>query len=139
MKNNAEEYMTPEQLQPYNGEEHMEGTNNAMSGDELLNVQIFVPELGVQKCLSVHLDEVVWDVKRKLLATLQEQLQLSFNYGLFLPPCDGRAGKFLLEDRPIRDYPFHDCVPYLEVHYHFVTHRRFILSITWQIENLDFD
>lgn len=31
-------------------------------------------------------------------------------FRLFLPPCDGRAGKFLLEDRPIRDYPFQDCV-----------------------------
>uniref|UniRef100_A0A914LF26 Uncharacterized protein n=1 Tax=Meloidogyne incognita TaxID=6306 RepID=A0A914LF26_MELIC len=34
-------------------------------------------------------------------------------YGLFLPPCDGRAGKFLLDDRPLLDYPFHDCAPYV--------------------------
>uniref|UniRef100_A0A915ITD1 PDZ domain-containing protein n=1 Tax=Romanomermis culicivorax TaxID=13658 RepID=A0A915ITD1_ROMCU len=39
------------------------------------------------------------------------------NYGLFLPPCNGRAGKFLLEERPLKDYPFHDCVPYLEFKY----------------------
>ncbi|TKR57334.1 hypothetical protein L596_030822 [Steinernema carpocapsae] len=66
------------------------------------------------KCLNVFLDEIVWDLKNKLLAALPQQLPQAFNYGLFLPPCDGRAGKFLLEDRPIRDYPFHDCVPYLE-------------------------
>ncbi|VBB26186.1 unnamed protein product [Acanthocheilonema viteae] len=46
-----------------------------------------------------------------------KKLPQLFNYGLFLPPCDGRAGKFLLEDRPIREYPFHDCVPYLELKY----------------------
>uniref|UniRef100_A0A914D2E5 Uncharacterized protein n=1 Tax=Acrobeloides nanus TaxID=290746 RepID=A0A914D2E5_9BILA len=85
--------------------------------DAYINLQIFVPELQVQKCLTVHLDEVIWDIKRKLFNALQQQLPQSFNFGLFLPPCDGRAGKFLLEDRTIREYPFHDCVPYLELKY----------------------
>lgn len=62
-------------------------------------------------------NDFIWDVKRKLLATLPQALPQAFNYGLFLPPCDGRAGKFLLEDRTIRDYPFTDCVPYLELKY----------------------
>ncbi|CAJ0587098.1 unnamed protein product, partial [Mesorhabditis spiculigera] len=83
--------------------------------DDLLSIQIFVPEIQVRKCLTVSLEDFVWDVKRKLLATLPQALPQAFNYGLFLPPCDGRAGKFLLEDRPVRDYPFHDCVPYLEL------------------------
>uniref|UniRef100_A0A1I8AU88 ANK_REP_REGION domain-containing protein n=1 Tax=Steinernema glaseri TaxID=37863 RepID=A0A1I8AU88_9BILA len=91
--------------------------SNAGEDEDVINIQIFVPELQVQKCLGVYLDEIVWDVKRKLLATLPQQLPQAFNFGLFLPPCDGRAGKFLLEDRPIRDYPFHDCVPYLELKY----------------------
>jgi SH3/ankyrin repeat-containing protein len=83
----------------------------------------------LQKRLTCGLDEVIWDIKRRVLAALPEAsrkeggdtvnwlqtLVQAFNYGLFLPPCDGRAGKFLLEDRPLRDYPFHDCVPYLEV------------------------
>ncbi|PIO71628.1 ankyrin repeat protein, partial [Teladorsagia circumcincta] len=86
-----------------------------MDGDEeTINIQIYVPEIQVRKCLTVGLDDFVWDVKRKLLATLPQALPQAFNYGLFLPPCDGRAGKFLLEDRVVRDYPFHDCVPYLE-------------------------
>ncbi|KJH52613.1 hypothetical protein DICVIV_01198 [Dictyocaulus viviparus] len=83
--------------------------------EETINIQIFVPEIQVRKCLTVSLDDFVWDLKRKLLATLPQALPQAFNYGLFLPPCDGRAGKFLLEDRIVRDYPFHDCVPYLEV------------------------
>ncbi|VDO49318.1 unnamed protein product [Haemonchus placei] len=105
-----------------------------MDGDEeTINIQIYVPEIQVRKCLTVSLDDFVWDVKRKLLATLPQgitndvadpafferdkALPQAFNYGLFLPPCDGRAGKFLLEDRVVRDYPFHDCVPYLELKY----------------------
>uniref|UniRef100_A0A0N5A3U9 ANK_REP_REGION domain-containing protein n=1 Tax=Parastrongyloides trichosuri TaxID=131310 RepID=A0A0N5A3U9_PARTI len=88
-----------------------------MDDEQHINVQIFVPELKFQKCLYVHLEEIVWDIKQKLLAALPQPLPQAFNFGLFLPPCDGRAGKFLLEDRPIQDYPFHDCVPYLELKY----------------------
>ncbi|EPB79573.1 hypothetical protein ANCCEY_01393, partial [Ancylostoma ceylanicum] len=44
-----------------------------MDGDEeTINIQIFVPELQVRKCLNVALDDFVWDVKRKLLATLPQ-------------------------------------------------------------------
>uniref|UniRef100_A0A914I5U7 Uncharacterized protein n=1 Tax=Globodera rostochiensis TaxID=31243 RepID=A0A914I5U7_GLORO len=95
----------------------MVATCSAAEGraDGTLNMQIFVPHLKIQKCLSVSLDELVWDIKRRLLHSLPQQLDKEFNYGLFLPPCDGRAGKFLLEDRHIRDYPFHDCVPYVEL------------------------
>ncbi|VDP15738.1 unnamed protein product [Onchocerca flexuosa] len=71
----------------------------------------------LQKCMIVNLDEKVWEIKGRLIQSLQNKLPQLFNYGLFLPPCDGRAGKFLLEDRPIREYPFHDCVPYLELKY----------------------
>uniref|UniRef100_A0A915EUV0 PDZ domain-containing protein n=1 Tax=Ditylenchus dipsaci TaxID=166011 RepID=A0A915EUV0_9BILA len=87
------------------------------TSNSFINLQIFIPELQIQKCLTVCLDELVWDIKRKLFEALSQTLPQSFNFGLFLPPCDGRAGKFLLEDRPIRDYPFHDCVPYVELKY----------------------
>uniref|UniRef100_A0A914V9F5 Uncharacterized protein n=1 Tax=Plectus sambesii TaxID=2011161 RepID=A0A914V9F5_9BILA len=40
--------------------------------DTVINVQVFVPELGIQKCLCVGLDEIVWDIKRKVLAALNE-------------------------------------------------------------------
>ncbi|KAL3098410.1 hypothetical protein niasHS_003763 [Heterodera schachtii] len=85
--------------------------------DGTLNLQIFVPDIKMQKCLCVSLDEIVWDIKFRLLRSLPQKLDKEFNFGLFLPPCDGRAGKFLLEDRQIREYPFHDCVPYVELKY----------------------
>lgn len=46
--------------------------------------------------------------------TLQE-LKESFNYGLFCPPLNGRAGKFLDEERRLGDYPFNGPIGYFEV------------------------
>lgn len=48
------------------------------------------------------------------LLCLQE-LKESFNYGLFVPPANGKAGKFLDEERHLTDYPFSGPVGYLEV------------------------
>jgi len=44
-----------------------------------------------------------------------QELKESFNYGLYAPPCNGKAGKFLEEERPLADYPFSGPVGYLEV------------------------
>lgn len=49
-----------------------------------------------------------------IILTAQE-LKESFNYGLFCPPSNGKAGKFLDEERRLGDYPFNGPVGYLEV------------------------
>ena len=49
-----------------------------------------------------------------LIFPLQE-LQESFNYGLFLPPLNGKAGKFLDEERLLSEYPMAEPIGYLEV------------------------
>lgn len=46
-----------------------------------------------------------------------QELKESFNYGLFCPPSNGKAGKFLDEERRLGDYPFNGPVGYLEVFY----------------------
>jgi len=46
---------------------------------------------------------------------LFQELKESFNYGLFAPPANGKAGKFLDEERRLGDYPFNGPVGYLEV------------------------
>jgi hypothetical protein len=46
---------------------------------------------------------------------LLQELKESFNYGLFCPPVNGKAGKFLDEERRLGDYPFSGPVGYLEV------------------------
>ena len=48
------------------------------------------------------------------MITFQE-LEDSFNYGLFQPPLNGRAGKFLDEERRLSEYPFQGNVGHLEV------------------------
>lgn len=55
--------------------------SDELNNDMYLNLQIFVPELQLQKCLTVSLDELVWDIKRKLFATLPQALPQSFNFG----------------------------------------------------------
>jgi hypothetical protein len=52
--------------------------------------------------------------KTPFVCVLQE-LKESFNYGLFVPPANGKAGKFLDEERHLTDYPFSGPVGYLEV------------------------
>lgn len=85
--------------------------------DGWLLVRIYVPELNVYKCLQFPSDKVVWDVKQQCLASLPKELKESFNYGLFCPPSNGKAGKFLDEERRLGDYPFNGPVGYLELKY----------------------
>jgi hypothetical protein len=54
-------------------------------------------------------------MSNKYIVTFLQELKESFNYGLFAPPCNGKAGKFLDEERPLSDYPFSGPVGYLEV------------------------
>lgn len=51
----------------------------------------------------------------RLLPSSSQDLKESFNYGLFCPPSNGKAGKFLDEERRLGDYPFSGPVGYLEV------------------------
>ncbi|XP_050736843.1 SH3 and multiple ankyrin repeat domains protein 2-like isoform X5 [Eriocheir sinensis] len=95
---------------------------SSMAGEEVV-LRINVPELKVEKCLQFHRDDLVWDVKQQALAALPKvalwyrELRESFNYGLFCPPQNGRAGKFLDEERPLGDYPLLTPVGYLELKY----------------------
>ncbi|XP_050561189.1 protein shank isoform X4 [Spodoptera frugiperda] len=88
-----------------------------------LLVRVHVPELNVQKSLQFPRDQLIWDVKQQCLAALPKvatwyrELKESFNYGLFCPPVNGKAGKFLDEERRLGDYPFNGPVGYLELKY----------------------
>ncbi|XP_065158607.1 SH3 and multiple ankyrin repeat domains protein 3 isoform X3 [Atheta coriaria] len=101
----------------------MDATGGGQPEEGYLLVRIHVPELNVQKCLQFPRDQLVWDVKQQCLAALPKvaswfrELKESFNYGLFCPPENGRAGKFLDEERRLGDYPFNGPVGYLELKY----------------------
>ncbi|XP_043229025.1 SH3 and multiple ankyrin repeat domains protein 3-like isoform X1 [Amphibalanus amphitrite] len=89
----------------------------SVTSDELIFIRICVPELSVEKCLQFCRSDLVWDVKQQCLRSLPKELKESFNYGLFYPPQNGKAGKFLDEARPIADYPFAEPVGCLELKY----------------------
>uniref|UniRef100_A0A8V0XNU4 SH3 and multiple ankyrin repeat domains 3 n=1 Tax=Gallus gallus TaxID=9031 RepID=A0A8V0XNU4_CHICK len=69
------------------------------------------------KCLRLNPDVPVWASKQRILCTLNHSLKDVLNYGLFQPAFNGRAGKFLDEERLLREYPLNPDtpVPYLEV------------------------
>ena len=68
-------------------------------------VRVSVSDQNVQKVLKLHLDETVWCGKQRLLGTLAKEVKDGLNYGLYLPPYQGRAGKFLDDCRKLREYP----------------------------------
>ncbi|KAK0138675.1 SH3 and multiple ankyrin repeat domains protein 1 [Merluccius polli] len=73
--------------------------------------------MAVQKCMKFNVDVPIWLSKQRILCTLNQSLKDVLNYGLFQPAYNGKAGKFLDEERPLREYPFPSIapVPYLEV------------------------
>ena len=50
-----------------------------------------------------------------LINEFSQDLKDSINYGLYCPPMNGRAGKFLDEERLLREYPLQGPIGFLEV------------------------
>uniref|UniRef100_A0AAQ5Y3D5 SH3 and multiple ankyrin repeat domains 3b n=1 Tax=Amphiprion ocellaris TaxID=80972 RepID=A0AAQ5Y3D5_AMPOC len=71
------------------------------------------------KCMKFNVDAPIWLSKQRILCNLNQSLKDVLNYGLFQPAYNGKAGKFLDEERQLREYPFPSIapVPYLEFRY----------------------
>ena len=69
------------------------------------------PVVLLQKCLRLDPDLPVWVSKQRVLVTLTQSLSDVLNYGLFQPAFNGRAGKFLDEERLLKDYPLPPLPP----------------------------
>ncbi|XP_077451866.1 SH3 and multiple ankyrin repeat domains protein 3 isoform X4 [Stigmatopora argus] len=82
-------------------------------------IRIGIPDLQQTKCLKLNVDAPIWRAKQRILCTLNQSLKDVLNYGLFQPAYNGKAGKFLDEERQLREYPFPSLapVPYLEFRY----------------------
>ncbi|XP_042190813.1 SH3 and multiple ankyrin repeat domains protein 3 isoform X3 [Callorhinchus milii] len=82
-------------------------------------IRVGIPDLQQTKCMRFNLDAPVWVSKQRILCTLNHTLKDVLNYGLFQPAFNGRAGKFLDEERLLREYPTppDTPVPYLEFRY----------------------
>ncbi|XP_028820951.1 SH3 and multiple ankyrin repeat domains protein 3-like, partial [Denticeps clupeoides] len=82
-------------------------------------VRIGIPDLQQTKCMKFNLEAPIWSSKQRILYTLNQSLKDVLNYGLFQPAHNGKAGKFLDEERALKDYPLPAVtpVPYLEFRY----------------------
>ncbi|XP_041132593.1 SH3 and multiple ankyrin repeat domains protein 2-like isoform X2 [Polyodon spathula] len=84
-----------------------------------LVIRIIIPDLQQTKCMRFNPDATVWVAKQRILCTLNQSLKDVLNYGLFQPASNGRDGKFLDEERLLREYPqpISKGVPSLEFRY----------------------
>ncbi|XP_029701866.1 SH3 and multiple ankyrin repeat domains protein 2 isoform X3 [Takifugu rubripes] len=84
-----------------------------------LVVRVLIPDLQQTKCMRFNPDATVWIAKQRILCSLNQSLKDVLNYGLFQPPSDGGEGKFLDEERLLREYPqpISKGVPALEFRY----------------------
>ncbi|OXB55346.1 hypothetical protein ASZ78_007849, partial [Callipepla squamata] len=70
----------------------------------LRRARLSLPSVSPQKCLRLNPDVPVWSSKQRILCTLNHSLKDVLNYGLFQPAFNGRAGKFLDEERLLREF-----------------------------------
>ncbi|XP_059832058.1 SH3 and multiple ankyrin repeat domains protein 2b isoform X1 [Hypanus sabinus] len=84
-----------------------------------LVIRVLIPDLQQTKCMRFDPDATVWVAKQRILCTLNHSLKDVLNYGLFQPASNGRDGKFLDEERLLKEYPqpINKGVPSLEFCY----------------------
>ncbi|XP_027017868.1 SH3 and multiple ankyrin repeat domains protein 3 isoform X2 [Tachysurus fulvidraco] len=84
-----------------------------------LVVRIGIPDLQQTKCMKFNVESPIWLSKQRILCSLNQSLKDVLNYGLFQPAYNGKAGKFLDEQRTLKEYPLPTVtpIPYLEFRY----------------------
>lgn len=67
--------------------------------------------------MKFNVESPIWLSKQRILCALNQSLKDVLNYGLFQPAYNGKAGKFLDEQRTLKEYPLPGVtpIPYLEV------------------------
>ncbi|XP_071074015.1 SH3 and multiple ankyrin repeat domains protein 2 isoform X2 [Dasypus novemcinctus] len=84
-----------------------------------LVIRIVIQDLQQTKCIRFDPSATVWVAKQRVLCSLNQSLRDVLNYGLFQPARNGRDGKFLDEERLLREYPqpADQGIPSLEFRY----------------------
>ncbi|NP_001427967.1 SH3 and multiple ankyrin repeat domains protein 2 isoform 7 [Homo sapiens] len=81
------------------------GARTEESQGNTLVIRVVIHDLQQTKCIRFNPDATVWVAKQRILCTLTQSLKDVLNYGLFQPASNGRDGKFLDEERLLREYP----------------------------------
>eukprot|EP01137_Pigoraptor_chileana_P014642 Opistho-2@69524 len=67
-------------------------------------LRVVIPAHNVQKLLMFDTSLPVWFAKQLVLDKMAKDIDNAINHGLYLPPANGKAGKFLDEERPLSSY-----------------------------------
>ncbi|XP_068711319.1 SH3 and multiple ankyrin repeat domains protein 2-like [Montipora foliosa] len=81
-----------------------------------LEVLVTLPDGKVNKLYRFKVHEKVWNAKLQVMNELKGVKDI-MNYGFYDPPCNGKSGKFLDEERPLNEYPLKGSPPVLEFKY----------------------
>lgn len=74
-------------------------------------VRISIAEVNGQKALKVPPSDTISSVKFQIIDKLTGvNIENILNYGLWLPGSDGKEGKFLDEQRSVKDYRLSETV-----------------------------
>eukprot|EP00056_Hartaetosiga_gracilis_P004961 m.79923 g.79923 ORF g.79923 m.79923 type:complete len:155 (+) comp11997_c0_seq1:121-585(+) len=104
-------------LQKHHSNNAVQSPLKGTQSESSILVRVSVAEQNLSKCLLLDQRDTVWTAKQQILNRLAKDLTSAINYGLYLPPRGGRAGKFLAEERVLGDYALHGPVAELEFRY----------------------
>jgi SH3/ankyrin repeat-containing protein len=94
------------------------GAVPAATDSPVIRIRITVPETEYRDVLSFNGEEIVWVAKQRVLSALgKDAIKDGLNYGLYCPESNGRYGKFLDEERQLKDYPLPGPIANLEFKY----------------------
>ncbi|CAH8566391.1 unnamed protein product, partial [Schistosoma turkestanicum] len=94
----------------------MNGSQNDSPTQGLVFIRVTMPD-ETSETFSFSPTDLIMDVKLTVINRSSSCIKDELNFGLFLPPSKGKAGKFLQDDRMLLDYPFESSVGHLELKY----------------------
>lgn len=86
------------------------GTETAATFEVLVSM----PDRKIKKLYHFDVQDKVWNAKLNVINDLIKNVKDAVNYGFYDPPCNGKSGKFLEEERLFTDYPLSGSPPVLE-------------------------
>ncbi|KAF5406307.1 SH3 and multiple ankyrin repeat domains protein [Paragonimus heterotremus] len=95
----------------------MNGSQTDAPCQSFIFIRVTSSELNLERTFNFNATDLIFDIKLNVLNTISQPVKDKWNFGLFLPPSKGKAGKFLQEDRMLREYPFDNSVGHLELKY----------------------
>jgi len=83
-----------------------------------VRIRINFQDIGFREVLTFNAEESVFVAKQKILKSIgKDQPPDGINYGLYFPESNGRFGKFLDEERQLKDYSLPGPIALLEFKY----------------------